>query len=415
VSRRETFAAWFEELAAIGLTATGGWQRFAWTPEDRAARAWFERTAAAVGLDVESDRNGNLWAWWRDGQRNRRRRRGEGAVVTGSHLDTVAEGGAYDGALGVVSGLLAVDELRTRHPDPPPQPIAVVAFADEEGARFNLPCCGSRLLTGALDPADVLDRTDLDGTTLRDALSDAGVDPQQLGTDAQRLEGIGNFVELHVEQGRGLADLDRPLAVATAMWPHGRWRLVLTGEANHAGTTRLVDRRDPVLVAADAALAARQRARMAKMVATVGRMVVEPNSPNSVASRVTATLDARAADDATLDRFVEEWLSIVRHRATHHDVVVELECDARTIGVEFDPALRERIAARLAALDIPVATLPTAAGHDAGILAPHVPSAMLFVRNPTGASHTPSESASVDDCLTGVTALAAVLEDLAWA
>jgi N-carbamoyl-L-amino-acid hydrolase len=404
---RRSFVRWFDELAAIGRKPTGGWRRFAWTPEDEAARAWFRRTADSLELSVEADRNGNLWAWWGSP--------GSGAVVTGSHLDTVADAGGYDGALGVVSGFAAVDRLRGRYGDRmPPRPIAVVGFADEEGGRFNLPCCASRLMTGVLDPATILDREDADGTTLREAVSVAGLDPDALGADPERLGRIGALVELHVEQGRSLVDDGVALGVGTTMWPHQRWRLVLTGEANHAGTTRLRDRRDPTLVAAQAIQAARDRAVQEAMVATVGRLLVEPNSPNTIPGRVTASLDARASDDAGLERFVKGWAATVRARAAAHDLEVELSCEARTSGVEFDARLRRRIIGRLAEDRIPAVPLATAAGHDAGVLAARVPAAMLFVRNPTGASHTPSESATVEDCLIGVAALTAVLEELAW-
>jgi N-carbamoyl-L-amino-acid hydrolase len=405
--RRGRFVRWFDELASVGPTPTGGWHRLAWTNEDLDARNWFQRTAESVGLVVEGDRNGNLWAWWGPA--------GPGAVLTGSHLDTVPDGGAYDGALGVVCGLLAVDDLRRSHgTGPPPRPVAVVAFADEEGGRFNLPCCGSRLLTGDLNPADILDRVGIDGLTLAEAVAPFGLAPGELGPDPQRLALVDAFVELHVEQGRALIDEGVAVGIGTAIWNHGRWRASFAGEANHAGTTRLADRRDPMLVLARAVEAARTEAAEAGAVATIGRVVVEPNAPNAVARRVTATLDARAPDAATLDRVVDRWTAAIRAAAGEHGVEAEVVCDSRTAGVSFDSGLVDRIADRLAEVEIPAVRLPTAAGHDAGILAAHVPAAMLFVRNPTGASHTPSESASVEDCLVGAAALTAVLEDLVW-
>jgi beta-ureidopropionase / N-carbamoyl-L-amino-acid hydrolase len=407
MSEGTRFVRWFDELAAIGRLPEGrGWRRFAWTAEDREARSWFSQTTESLGLSVETDGNGNMWAWWGA--------RGPDAVVTGSHLDTVAAGGAYDGALGVVSALAAVDALQRSHGGPPPRPVAVVAFTEEEGGRYNLPCFGSRMLTGALTPDLVRDRVDADGIRLAEAMESFGSDPDGLGPDPERLARIGTLVEVHVEQGRGLVDLDTPIAVATGVWTHGRWRLTLTGEANHAGTTRLVDRRDPVLVAAGAARAARSLAEKAGMVATIGRLIVEPNSPNTVAARVTASLDARAPDPGALDGFVEAWASAVRAEAADHGVAVDLSCDSRTTGVAFDPEVRRRIEEVLARICVSRADLPTAAGHDAGVLAELVPAAMIFVRNPTGASHTPAEHASVEDCLTGVEALTAVVEDLAW-
>jgi beta-ureidopropionase / N-carbamoyl-L-amino-acid hydrolase len=405
---REEFEACFGGLAAIGRDPAGGWTRLAWTGEDRAARAWFSSEAAARGLAVEQDPAGNLWAWWPGPGEA-----GEGGVVAvGSHLDTVRRGGAYDGALGVVSGLVAVGELTARGVEPA-RPVAVVAFADEEGGRFGVPTFGSRLLTGALDPGELLERVDEDGVSLSRALAAAGVDPEALGPDPARVGRLGAFIELHVEQGRGLADLGQPVALATAMWPHGRWRLTLTGEPNHAGTTRLPDRRDPMLGLAAAVLAARAAATELGAVATVGRVEVEPNSSNSVPGRVSAWLDARAEQDQTLDWLVTAFETAVADAAGRNGLTAELTRDSRSPGVAFDAALTARLETRLRADGLEPPGLPTAAGHDAGALAAAVPTAMLFVRNPTGTSHSPAETAELEDCLTGVRALATVIEELA--
>jgi beta-ureidopropionase / N-carbamoyl-L-amino-acid hydrolase len=402
---KEAFEACFGGLAAIGRDPAGGWTRLAWTDEDRAARSWFEAEATARGLGVEPDPAGNLWAWWPGS--------GAGPVVAvGSHLDTVRRGGAYDGALGVVSGLVAVGELIARGVEPR-RPVAVVAFADEEGGRFGVPTFGSRVLAGALDPADVLGRTDQDGVTVAEAMAAAGVDPGGFGPDPARVGRLGAFVELHVEQGRGLVDLGQPVGLGSGIWPHGRWRLTLTGEANHAGTTRLADRRDPMLGLAAAVLAARAAAQELDAVATVGRVVVEPNSSNSVPGRVSAWLDARAERDQTLDWLVAAFEAAVQESAGRNGLTAELVPESRSPAVELDPDLTGRLDARLRASGLEPPRLPTAAGHDAAALAAAVPTAMLFVRNPTGTSHSPEESAALDDCLTGVEALTAVIEELA--
>jgi beta-ureidopropionase / N-carbamoyl-L-amino-acid hydrolase len=409
---REEFEGCFGRLAAIGRDPAGGWTRLAWTDEDRAARAWFQSEATARGLTVDQDSAGNLWAWWA-GSEGRGPGTGAGGVVAvGSHLDTVRGGGAYDGALGVVSGLLAVGELIGRGVEPE-RPVAVVAFADEEGGRFGVPTFGSRLLTGALDPADVLERADQDGVTVAGAMSAAGIDPGGVGADPARLGRLAAFVELHVEQGRGLADLGQPVALGTGIWPHGRWRLTMTGEANHAGTTRLADRRDPMLGLAAAVLAARAAATELGAVATVGRVVVDPNSANSVPARVSAWLDARAERDQALDWTVAAFQAAVEDAAGRNGLTVELDPESRSPGVELDRDLTARLDARLRASGLEPPALPTAAGHDAGSLAAAVPTAMLFVRNPTGTSHSPEETAELDDCLAGVRALAAVIEELA--
>jgi N-carbamoyl-L-amino-acid hydrolase len=291
--------------------------------------------------------------------------------------------------------------------------VAVVAFADEEGGRFGVPTFGSRVLAGVLDPADLLERADQDGATVAQALAAAGIDPGGFGPDPARVGRLAALVELHVEQGRGLVDLGQPVALGTGIWPHGRWRLTLTGEANHAGTTRLADRRDPMLGLAAAVLAARAAAAELDAVATVGRVLVEPNSANSVPARVSAWLDARAERDQTLDWLVTAFQTAVEEAAGRNGLTVELTPESRSPGVELDRDLSARLDASLRATGLEPPALPTAAGHDAGALAAAVPTAMLFVRNPTGASHTPAETAALDDCLAGVRALVAVIEDLA--
>jgi N-carbamoyl-L-amino-acid hydrolase len=398
----ERFRELWHTLLPIGRDAVGGgWLRYGWSEVDLACRAWFTGQAAARGLAVETDRNGNLFAWLGDPAAG-------GAVVTGSHFDSVPHGGAYDGPLGIVSALLALDLLAARGARPR-RPVAVAAFAEEEGARFGLACLGSRLLTGAIDPDLARALTDRSGVTLADAMRKADHDPAAIGPDQRRLARIGCFVELHVEQGRSLADLDAPIGVANRIWPHGRWRLELTGEGNHAGTTVMADRRDPMLTAAYTVLAANKEARLRGAHATIGRLEPSPNATNAVPRAVSAWLDARAPDSDTLTGLVDAIRVRATERAGRDGTSVSMTTESVTPEVAFDPDLRDRLAALLPGAPL----LSTAAGHDAGVLAAQLPSAMLFVRNPTGVSHAPGESATGDDCAAGVRALADVLEELA--
>ncbi len=402
-----SFQEMWRELAPVGRhEGTGGYRRFAWTAADTECRAWFERQARGRGLDVEVDRNGNQWAWLGDPALG-------DAVVAGSHLDSVPDGGAFDGPLGVVSAFAALDELRARGARLD-RPLGIVNFGDEEGARFGLACVGSRLAAGQLTPAAAHRLTDADGITLPQAMAAAGHDPDAIGADRERLDRIGAFVELHVEQGRALDLSGDPVGVASAIWPHGRWRFDFRGEANHAGTTRLADRRDPMLPYAESVLAARREARLAGAVATFGKIAVEPNGVNAVPSLVRGWLDSRAADQATLDTVVGGVERAAREYADAHGVDLDVVRESFTPVVEFDDALRDelaRVLGRDTGLTVPV--LGTGAGHDAGILSAALPTAMLFVRNPTGVSHSPAESATEDDCVAGVLALADVLEGLA--
>ena len=390
--------AW-AELARIGPRPDGGFDRFAWTEEDRRLRRWFAAQAAARELTVDPDGNGNQWAWWGTP--------GPGAIATGSHLDSVPGGGAFDGPLGIVSAFLAIDELR-RQGAAPSRPLAVINFVDEEGARFGLACSGSRLLCGTLAPEAARALTDAGGLTLADAMRQFGADPDALGADNARLDTLDAFVELHVEQGRHLVERHSPVGVATAIWPHGRWRFRFSGEGNHAGSTRMEDRHDPMIPFAATVLAARAMAIRAGAHATFGKVRVDPNGANAIAASVDAWLDARAATEETVQSVVAEVAGIAGREAAAHGVDLDVAEQSYSPAVEFGDALRERMAAVLGG----VPQLPTGAGHDAGVMAGRVRAAMLFVRNPTGVSHSPAEHATRADCLAGVDALTAVLADL---
>jgi N-carbamoyl-L-amino-acid hydrolase len=397
----------FEEMwRAIGPLGrserSGGYFRQPFASAERELDAWFVEQATARGLRLETDPFGNRVAWWDAGA-------GPG-VVTGSHLDSVLDGGAYDGPLGVVAALAAVEVLRDRG-FRPARPIGVSVFVEEEGSRFGLACLGSRLASGAIawDQARVL--SDRDGVRLDEAMASAGFETENpqawLGP-----EQISCFVELHVEQGRDLVDRDAAIGVASRIWPHGRYRFDISGAPNHAGTTRMEDRQDPMLTYAMTALAANKQARLAGQRATFGRVDTQPNSTNSVPSAVTAWMDARCETDEALSDLVATITRQAVERAERDGTRLTVTPESVSGAVDFDPSLAGLIAGDHEVGDWPI--LPTQAGHDAGILsAQGIPSAMLFVRNPTGISHSPVEHAEMPDCLAGVDALAETLERLA--
>jgi N-carbamoyl-L-amino-acid hydrolase len=393
----DSFGSMWADLAPVGRDpSTGGYRRSAWTAADATLREWFTAEAGRRGLDVTTDRAGNLWAWTADPDA------GQPGLVLGSHLDSVPDGGAFDGPLGIVSALAALDRLDRAAFR---RPVGVACFADEEGARFGVACAGSRLVTGVLDPDRARGLTDDDGTTMAEAMTRAGLDPAVVGRDDEALRRIGTFVELHVEQGRALVDRSSAVGVASSIRPHGRWRLDLRGRADHAGTTRLADRQDPMLALAAAVLGAREAAGRHGALATVGKVRVRPNGVNAIPSEVTAWLDARGPDEAGVRQVVAAVGT-----AAGADPVEE----SWTPGTSFEPSLRDRLAGLLGGDGTPAPVLATGAGHDAGILAAAgIPTAMLFVRNPTGVSHSPAEHAEPDDCAAGVAALARVVEELA--
>jgi len=392
------------ELAPVGRSVrTGGYYRSPYEAAEVELRTWFVGEAEARGLRVETDGVGNVLAWWDAGAP------GPG-VLTGSHLDSVRDGGAYDGPLGVVSALAAIDLMRERGVAPS-RPLGVSVFAEEEGSRFGRACLGSRLAVGATTWSAVRALRDADGVWLPDALDAAGLDPGEAGPAGDLADRVSCFVELHVEQGRDLVDRGAAVGVASEIWPHGRYRFDVTGEANHAGTTRMEDRRDPMLTYAMTALAANKQARLAGARATFGRVEVTPNGTNAVPSSVTAWLDARCSSDAALAELVAVIERQATERAQRDGTSLRVTVESVTGAVAFDAALAARIAADHEGGDWPV--IPTQAGHDAGILAAAgIPTAMLFVRNPTGVSHAPAEHAETPSRQSAVSALADTLARL---
>ena len=370
----------------------GGYSRHLWQPADMQMREWFIECATTLGLGVETDRNGNLWAWWGEP--------GDDAVVTGSHLDSVPGGGAFDGPLGVVSALEAIGRLRAAG-IVPTRPVAILVLAEEEGSRFGVACLGSQLMAGAIAPDRVRALTDADGVTYADAARQAGFAVDHIGRDEQALARIGLFIELHVEQGRGLIELDQPVALASSILAHGRWTLTFRGQGNHAGATLMDDRNDPMLAAARAVLEVEQAAlRFPGSRATVGRIQANPGGSNVIASSVTMSLDARADSNAETRALVADIAASVGASS--------FEENSWTPEVNFDSGLATRLKASLG--EIPV--LPSGAGHDARSLAHERPTAMIFVRNPTGISHAPEELAELADCIAGIDALERILRGL---
>jgi beta-ureidopropionase / N-carbamoyl-L-amino-acid hydrolase len=392
-----TVGSLLSELSRVGVAQTGGFTRMAWTAADSQCREWFVQSAAARGLDVEVDRNGNLWAW------SHQHLPGN-ALVVGSHLDSVPNGGAFDGPLGIASAFAALDLLHdvgfnaTR-------PFAIVAFADEEGSRFGVACAGSRLLTGSLDPDRFRALTDNEGVTAADAMLAAGLEAGSVGADAERLARIGEYLELHIEQGHlptsaGVDGLtpDAPLGLATEIWPHGRWRVDLLGQQNHAGTTRLADRRDPMLALAGVILEVRRAAEANGVLATVGKVRVSPGAVNAIAGTASAWIDARGDAEASVRAAIAEL--------QHDSDLLAIE-ESWTSATVFDEQFTESLAGAIGG-ELP--RLPSGAGHDAGVLArAGIPSAMILVRNPSGISHAPEEFAEDDDVERGVVALAAAI------
>lgn len=397
----ETVNQLLDSIKDVGRDAVrGGYSRAVYSTPELDLRQWFIEQAQQRGLGVETDRNGIIWAWWGKPQ--------EGALVTGSHLDSVPGGGAFDGPLGVASALAAVDVLVSRGLEPG-RSLAITVFPEEEGSRFGVACLGSRLLTGAIDVDKALNLRDVDGNTFADIARSNGLDPRHVGPDPEAVARIGDFVELHVEQGKGLGQGGPAIAVGSSILGHGRWKLSVSGQGNHAGTTLMADRADPMVAAAQIVVAVRDTAaKQPDARATVGRLTPVPGGTNVIASRVDLWLDARHPDDAVTAQLIESIYRAAREIAAGEGCTVSLTEESYSDTVHFDSTLSRRIGELLPGAPV----LATGAGHDAGVLAGHVPSAMLFVRNPSGISHSPEEYVADEDAAAGAVALADVLEGL---
>jgi N-carbamoyl-L-amino-acid hydrolase len=377
------------DLLPIGQDEGGATTRLAWSDEDEAAAAWFARRASDLGREMVRDPAGNLWAcpaspgpWW----------------AAGSHLDTVRSGGRFDGALGVAAAFAAASVASV--------PLAVISFADEEGARFNTPTFGSRALVGRLDCADAVDRVDEHGVLLGDAMAGLGVDPDRLGEAPTWLERLSGFLELHIDQTRDLALAHAPAGAVSRLAARLRLQAELVGRADHAGTTRKAERQDALAAAARLIVRGDELAGD-DMVFTAGRIEVQPNAPTTVPNLVRLWLDARAETPEEL----AAWRAAFEAAAPDGTLRVAAAND----GIAFPDATTAALSDGVAAAGGPAEPprLVCFAGHDAGILAERVPAGMVFVRNPTGVSHSPEEDVDLEDAAVAANALVAAAERLA--
>ena len=321
---------------------------------------------------------------------------GAPALLIGSHVDTVRQAGKYDGTLGVLSALTAV-EILAQSGERLPFAIEVIAFGDEEGVRFSSTLRGSRALAGTLDAA-VLEERDADGISVRDALISFGADPSRLADAAMSHAASLAFVEVHIEQGPVLERMSQPVGVVTAINGARRLSVVVQGTAGHAGTSPMNMRRDSLAAAAEMVLSVeRIAAETRDVVATVGVIDARPGAVNVIPGETRFTIDARAPDDAARDSVVERITTAIDGIAARRGLAVRISethsapataCDARLIS-DLDTAAR-------ASGYAPV-HLPSGAGHDAMAMAALCPIAMLFVRCAGGISHHPAEAISLKD------------------
>jgi N-carbamoyl-L-amino-acid hydrolase len=398
----ESIAARLAALHDIGIGPEGV-RRLAWTDEDAATRAWFERQAADIGgLRVERDPAGNLWArpdadppWW----------------GIGSHLDSVRGGGRLDGPLGVACAFEIAFELSAGAAPP----VAVLSFADEEGARFNTPTFGSKALSGRLDLPAVLERRDDAGVALGDAMRAAGVDPDGIGDAPGVLAKLAGFIEIHIDQTTDLARAGEPVGIVDALAARTRLQVVLRGRADHAGTTPRSERRDALAAAARLIVGAEDlAAEDPSLTVTTARILAEPNAPTTIAAEARLWIDARSPEGfGAIDAWRARLDGLVGELSGRTGVEIEIGVASRSDRREFSPSLRATLArASEEVVGHAVPELVCNAGHDAGVVAERVPAAMVFVRNETGVSHSPAENVDLDDAAIAARVVARALQEV---
>jgi len=390
-----------ETAARFGGAGTGV-TRPAWSDELRAVYDWLSGRLEELGLVVEVDAAGNLIGRWQAGSGT--------AVAVGSHLDTVPNGGRYDGALGVLSGLHAIRLLRKRGIEPK-RPLWLVAFTDEEGARFGTALFGSRAFAGE-DLRELGGRRDSDGISLREAMAGHGVDFDDVHR-ARAVDEVGAYLELHIEQGPMLESRGVEIGIVTAIAGQIGFRARFAGQANHAGTTPMRLRRDALCGAATAILALRDAALTRNDITTnVGIIAVEPGASNVVPGAATFSIDVRSATGegyAALEPLVRDTLGRI---AAEQRLELELRESFRHEPVSLAPELVDVLERATEALGATHMRLPSGAGHDAMVISRHVPSGMLFVPSRNGASHSPDEFTTPEHCELGARILARALEEL---
>jgi allantoate deiminase len=370
------------------------------TPPMHNVHALLRNWMQAAGMTVRVDAIGNLRGFWPGLTPESPR------LLIASHLDTVPNAGAFDGILGVVLGVAIVEELRGQHL---PFAIEVIGFSEEEGVRFSKPFLGSLALVGEID-AKTLSRTDRRGISVAEAIQAYGLDPDQLPAAALANETFA-YLEFHIEQGPVLESEDISLGIVEALVGQTRLELILNGQANHAGTTPMHLRHDAMAAAAEWIVAVEDYANSHNgLVTTVGKVEAAPGAGNVIAGKVTASLDVRHADDSVREASVIAILKLAETAATRRGVHVTSIKQLEQPAVPLDPHLTTLLKTAAAQAGFPARRMTSGAGHDAMILAPRIPSAMLFLRSPGGLSHHPDETVLPQDV---EAALATAIEFLA--
>jgi allantoate deiminase len=378
------------------------------TPAHAAALDQLTVWMTQAGMSVRRDAAGNLVGRLEGTAPN------APALLIGSHIDSVRNGGRYDGPLGIMLGIDVVEALRDAGRRLP-FAVEVIAFGDEEGSRFSASMSCSRAVIGRLDPSAVLEMRDADGVSLADAFTAFGLDPAKITEAARRPGDILAFLEAHIEQGPVLEAEGLALGVVTAIAAQKRLMVRITGMAGHAGTTPMTLRKDPGPAAAEAMLALERvcAAGTDNLVGTVGRITALPGAFNVIPGAVEFSMDIRAETSATRDTAVEAITAEIHAIAARRGLTASVTLMQALDESPCDPGLTALLEAAVGDLGPPARRLPSGAGHDAMVMAALCPTAMLFIRCAGGISHNPAESVTLADCALAARAMLGFVDRLA--
>ncbi len=404
VSEVESVRDW---LASFGADERGGMTRLLFTTEWLDAQLALKQKFEDLGMVAEFDEVGNLVGTYPGTD-------GTGDVIAlGSHVDTVVQGGKLDGALGIFGGYLAVKDLVENH-GAPKKSLRIISMAEEEGSRFPFVFWGSKNLVGTVPASAVEDIADNEGVSFTDAMRACGFSCRTSQTSP--LDNVRAFLELHIEQGNTLEMEGKQVGVVTAITGQRRYNIHLHGQANHAGTTRMCYRHDVVQVFSEivSQSIAKANAEGDPLVLTFGHIEVTPNTVNVVPGDAMFTMDCRHTDKATLARFSEEIEADMARIAAEHGVEIEIDRWMDEDPVPMNPELVAKIEQVAKDSGANYRMMHSGAGHDSQVIAPHIPTGMMFVPSVEGVSHNPAEYTKPEDLAAGIDMLAATLYQLAY-
>lgn len=397
---RKRFLASIEELSRIGSTSTRGVTRFALTEGDRQAREWLQARAKEHNLISHLDAVGNLFIYAEGGGQE------QPPVIIGSHVDTVQNGGRYDGALGVLAGLeslIRLQETKTALA----RPVWLAVWTEEEGSRFRGGLVGSRAFIGEVSAAEMND-PDASGVTLADALREWGLNPEDVPSVVRKPGQVHAYVELHIEQGAKLEVANLQIGVVTGIVGIRRYDVSVKGQANHAGTTPMHLRHDALVAAALMVQAVEQAVKAsghADAVGTVGKLQVYPGGVNVVPGQVDFSLEIRDIDSGVMDELAAALQTKLQEIAALRGVELYWEPAADVKPSPLAETVQQTIADVTNDLGYSWQSMPSGAGHDAQHLARICPTGMIFVPSKGGISHSPAEFTADDDCVRGANVL----------